>query len=402
MATTRKIPVKTAANARAPGLGEAEQVTDIDPPPANEPPPPDDLQMMMAELAGNTSSSVTVYRTGKGQPRAYVFKCTPDAFSLDVLRDKYNGGEFQLFITKNGQLWKNKTVFVEPPQTRAEPTPPAVPDGLALLREDMRKQAEMMTNVLKTLAAPPPAPRPLLEGVNLMELVQSAGALLAMLRPPAPPPSSVPVESSINLLMKGFELAREMKADAGGDGDTSLLGIVKELVKSPMLGAAIQAAAAAVPQQPQMRPVQPRIPARAPAPPAATATPPTPPAAPAQPSFAGETVHPMMKMYLGQLVAKAAEQSDPGIYADLILDNLDEASIQLLLNAQPTAVDALAQHDPRVLEHREWFEELANILAEALAPDEGPAVPLAPSINAGEDNAAGSSAPPVSGDAAAG
>ena len=85
----------------------------------------DDLQSMMAELAGTSSSKVTVYRVVKGQPLGYVFACSPDAFSLDTLRDKYNGGEFRLFISKDGQLWKNRTVYVEPKQVSqaGEPAP---------------------------------------------------------------------------------------------------------------------------------------------------------------------------------------------------------------------------------------------------------------------------------------
>lgn len=409
MTTARKAPAaKTKPNPRAPGLGDAE-VEDVggDPQKAD---PLDELNSLMAELAGSVSSNVTVYRTGRGVQRAYVFKCDAASFSLDVLRDKYNGGEFQLFITRDGVLWKNRTVTIEPPQAVRDPAPPPTApamDAVTLLREDLRKQNEMIAGVLRTLAAPAPPPRSIFEGVNMMELVQSAGVLLNMLRPPPAPQQTPPVETYINALMKGVELAKEVKSE-GGESDTGLMGVVKEMLRSPLLATAMQAAASqATAPQPQPRPQLPVRP-RPPAPPVAAAAPPvTPPAAPPAESFAGETsdMMPMLKMYLGLLVGKAAAQSDPGIYADLVLDNLSDEQLNQLLDAQPSPVDWLATIDPAVLTHREWFESLIAQVEGALTVDdeqEGVA-PLAPPLpTTGQPDASGSTAPPVSGESAPG
>lgn len=409
MATTRKTirpAARPAINAHAPGLGEGEEITDV---PGDATPEPDDLQLLMAELAGNQSSNVTVYRTGKGVQRAYVFKCDAASFSLDVLRDKYNGGEFQLFITKDGRLWKNRTVTIEPPQAVHEPLPPAAPDVVSAMREGFQKQAELMANVVKTLAVPAPAPKPLLEGVNITELVGGIAALLQVLRPPTPVPQAPPVETYINVLMKGIELAKDVKGD-GGEGDTSLLGLVKELIKSPMLSTAMQATLAQAQAQAPAAPQRPQVPMRPrpPAPPPAATAPSTPAASPAQPtpSFAGETsVHPMLPTYLGILVSKAAAQSDPAIYADLVLDNLDDAQLTQLLGAEPTPVDWLATINPGVNTHRVWFETLVRLIDEALEtvdPEPLDGVPLAPPLNAGDDYASGPAAPTVPGEPAAG
>lgn len=408
MATARKTPAAPVKpNPRAPGLGAAEAVDDV----GDETPkadPLDELNSLMAELAGSVSSNVTVYRTGRGVQRAYVFKCDAASFSLDVLRDKYNGGEFQLFITRDGVLWKNRTVTIEPPQAVRDPTPPQAhpADALALLREDLRKQNEAMTAVLRTLAAPPPPPRPFLEGVNIMELVQGAGVLLNLLRPPTP--STPSPDTYVTALIKGIELAREVKAE-GGDGDTSLMGVVKEMLRSPLLATAIQATATQAQAAPPPRPT-PQIPQR-PRPPASPqpAAAPTPTPAPPAESFAGETVDPMLKMYVGLLVSKAAAQADTGMYADLILDNLTDDQLNQLLDAQPTPVDWLATIDPAVLLHRAWFEavlaEVAGAMIDPDAVDDAPGAVASsglPSDPTGSPHASGSTTPASPGESSAG
>lgn len=409
MATARKTPATPVKpNPRAPGLGAAEVVEDVGDETAKAD-PLDELNSLMAELAGSVSSNVTVYRTGRGVQRAYVFKCDAASFSLDVLRDKYNGGEFQLFITRDGVLWKNRTVTIEPPQAVRDPVPPqAQPvDALALLREDLRKQNEAVTAVLRTLAAPPPPPRPFLEGVNIMELVQGAGVLLNLLRPPAPAAPST--DTYVNALMKGIELAREVKAE-GGDGDTSLMGVVKEMLRSPLLATAIQATAAQAQAQAAPAPrAAPQLPQR-PKPPAAT--PPKPAAAVAPSpteSFAGETVDPLLKMYVGVLVNKAAAQADTGMYADLILDNLNEDQLNQLLDAQPSPVDWIATINSDVLNYRPWFETLIAEVASAMidADDvdgDPPAVASSglPSDPTGDPHASGSTTPASPGESAPG
>lgn len=368
-----------------------------------------DLQSMMAELAGSSSSSVTVYRSNKGQQLAYVFKCTPDAFSLDTLRDKYNGGEFRLFITKEGQLWKNKTVYVEPKQASAGEAPPTQAAELAaVMREGFTKQSELIAGVLRTLASPAPAPAvpTLFSNLDLPGVITAVSALLSTLRPPPPQPvpQGVNPDRAIDMLMKGFELARELKGSEGG-AEPTLMGLMSDLLKSPMVGqmvAAAQAQPTAPPRIAQQRPPQ-----QPPKPPAQPLAPPlnTPPVQQPAQSFASETqpepANPMLTQYLGLLCAKAAEGADPSLYADLVLDNLDGDLLDSLLARKPTPVDGLIADYAPVAEHREWFEQLVAIIIEALAPE---APPVAQSgLNDGpSDHASGNTTPAVPGGASAG
>jgi len=88
-----------------------------------------------------------------------------------------------------------------------------------------------------------------------------------------------------------------------------------------------------------------------------------------------------------------------------VLDNLDDSQLAQLLGAEPSPVDWLATINPGVNTHRAWFETLVRLVDEALEtvdPEPLDDVPLAPPLNAGDDNASGSTAPPVPGEPAAG
>lgn len=80
----------------------------------------------------------------------------------------------------------------------------------------------------------------------------------------------------------------------------------------------------------------------------------------------------MLTQYLALLCNKAAEEADPSLYADLVLDNLDPEILDGLLQRKPTPVDGLIADYPPVAEHRAWFEQLVQIIQEALAHEAPP------------------------------
>ena len=132
----------------------ATDVTDVPADTREEDAPVDSLQAMLAELGGATSAAITVYRAERGQKQQYVYKCSPDEFSLDVLRDKYNGGNFRLYISKNGVLYKNVEVAVEPRHATSESAPSDAAALAAAMREGFERQSAALAAALRTLAAP--------------------------------------------------------------------------------------------------------------------------------------------------------------------------------------------------------------------------------------------------------
>lgn len=341
----------------------------------------DALSSMLSELAGSASAKVTVYRVSKNGPMAYVFACAPDAFSLDDLRDNYGGGDFRLFISKNGQLYRNILVSVERSSDPAAPAvavsrsnhePSAVETLAAAMRDGFARQAEALREVAAMRAAPPASP---FAGLDLPAVITALATLLPALRPlPAPIPRDGG-EGSINMLLKGIELARELRENGGGE-EPSMMGVLKDLIRSPMMA---QAVAATMQPQVQRNPT-----VRPGAPPGGGGAAPAPALAAPQQSFARETSsqpatddpamlqQAMLKHYLGILCAKAATDADPVLYADVVLDNMPDEMLEKLMAEQPTPVDALIRLHPDVAQYRDWFALLVGTVAEAYnAPPEG-------------------------------
>lgn len=329
-------------------------------------PPVDSLSEMLASLQGATSSRITVYRVVKNQPQSYVFETDPAGFSLDDLRDKYNGGEFRLYVSKDGRLFKNMRVVVEPKQMphHVEHMAPAngMADVLAVMRDGFAAQA---TALREALAASRPAPSPF-SNMDIPAIITSIAGAVTALRPAIAP--AAPVESTskaIDMFMQGLALARELREDAAPN-DNSIGGMLRDVLKSPIVAAAVQSAAQ-TPAHPQ--------PARLPNPAAATPQPATvshaKPAVP-QPTQAPEQQ--LLSYYLGMLVGKAKVGSDPSLYAELVLDNLPDEQLSPMLARGDALIDDLVQLHPPVGEHREWFVALLKEINELLAPEEEPGV----------------------------
>lgn len=105
--------------------------------------------------------------------------------------------------------------------------------------------------------------------------------------------------------------------------------------------------------------------------------------------------------YLGMLCQKAAEGSDPALYADLILDSLPFETIEQLAALQPDPFTALVAIHPPMAAHQEWFQQLITLVVETAGGADDPldsAAPLVPQSGDGSTvtiNAASPTAAPV-------
>lgn len=323
------------------------------------PPPVDALSEMMSGLQGAANSRISIYRIVKNQPPSYVAECAPESFSLDDLRDKYNGGEFRLYIMKDGRLWKNMRIFVEAPVRATTEVHQAASSGLgdvmALMREGFAAQAAAIRETATRGSSP------LLSNMDLPAIITAVSGAIVALRPPAPPPVIAPPPSedsaskAIDMFIQGITLARELREDAS-PVDNSIGGMLRSVLQSPLMAQAVQAATTSTPAQPA-RPAQPR-----PALPA-----PPPPPTPAQPE--GSDMN-MLHYYYGVLCQKAASGADPVLYAELVLDNVDDDTLNTLLTKQPTPLDALIAEYPAAAPHRDWFAKLIDTLMSAMSEEQ--------------------------------
>lgn len=372
--TTPQVVVSHAKTVEEPA---AALETDDDTPAG--PPPTDALSEMMAGLQGAANSRISIYRIVKNQPPTYVAECAPESFSLDDLRDKYNGGEFRLYVMKDGRLWKNMRVFVEAPPARpadfaSASTPSHLGDLMTVMREGFAAQAA----ALREAVAPRPAQ--MFSGMDLPAVITAVTGALVALRPaPAPVPPPAPdtdfASKSIDMFMQGLQLARELKEDAS-PADNSIGGMLRSVLQSPLMAQAVQAATT------QPAPAQAR-----PRPPQQPALPAPPPPQPAQQE--GSDVN-VLHHYYGLLCQKAAAGADPTLYAEIVLDNVDDNTLNSLLTKQPTPLDALVAEYPPAAPHREWFAKLIDTLMTAMSEEQADEPPAtdAPVINGAHPDAA--------------
>lgn len=78
----------------------------------------------------------------------------------------------------------------------------------------------------------------------------------------------------------------------------------------------------------------------------------------------------LLHYYYGMLCQKAASGADPVLYAELVLDNVPDETLQMLLTKQPTPLDALIAEYPAAAPHREWFAVLIDTLMSAMTEDD--------------------------------
>lgn len=347
------------------------------------PAPADALSEMMSGLQGAANSRISIYRIVKNQPPSYVAECAPESFSLDDLRDKYRGGEFRLYIMKDGRLWKNMRIFVEAPVVQPSESIHQPQSHLSELLAVMRDGFAAQAAALREAAPRSGAVSSLLDGQNLPAVITAITGAIVALRPPAPPappPQQDNTSTALDMFMEGLRMARELREEGGAaPADNSIGGMLREVLRSPLMAQAVQAAT--------IKPVVPTPPATARLPPpqpqaSAEATQPT-----QQPPSAESSMS-MLTHYYAMLCQKAAAGADPTLYAELVLDNVDDETLNGLLTKQPTPLDALIAEYPPAAAHREWFASLIDTLMSAMTEESEPSSDQASAINGASSDAA--------------
>lgn len=393
-------PVNGAQSFEPSTLIEEESATSL-------PPQVDGLESLMAELSGAIQAKVTVYRIQKSGPQTYVYQCTPEAFSLDDLRDKYGGGDFRLYVTKDGDFYRNLKISVEvKPIVPGAPAP--APSNLtpreAALEARVAEQDKMIQEFCRQNLRP--ERQSLLGDLDLPATITAISAAIVALRPPAPPPPPPApegnVDRAIDMLLKGIELAKELKSESSGEGD-SMMGVLRDLIKSPMLAQAVAAGtgtalpAGVFPPTPQALPggMMPQQPIRAPQP-SPQPTQVLPAKLPDQlaphdmelqlpkagtPEF--DALGPVIVRYLPVLCYKAQEGSSAQLYAEVILDSTPEGMIEPILeHTTGEIIEYLALLYPPLRNEQPWFVSLIDEMRMMLEED-GEGDPIPPDLNMG-------------------
>jgi hypothetical protein len=281
-----------------------------------------------------------------------------DELSFETIRATFGGGTYRITAlnAQNQYVSSKQIAIAELPKAPGQSSAPNTDlaailqaakgdnSGNELLLALIKSQGDMMTALL---TRPPPPPPP--AGPSVMEIIQMIQAMKE------DKPTAVDSGDSVKLLLQGLELGRTLGGGESGDIWSKGLDMLPTLLEK----AAQQPQPSVVPINPNP---QPRI-----APPATTA--------PQAPQV--ETDPMLMKLnwlkrQTQNLVVQARRGKDPGLYAEVMLDNLPDyitaEEIFERLNA-PDAIAQLSQLNPDIVPYAEWFERFRKAVIEFLSPD---------------------------------
>lgn len=280
----------------------------------------------------------------------HCFSCTPAELPIiDRIQEQYGPGVYQIWIYKDGKIFKRRNLHIAKPVKSAY-TPPHlqgnnsdIPDVVRVMLENQQRQMEQFQEIISRNQNP--IQHPIAPAFNPMEMM---GGMMGMMVQMKEFMGGNNQGNGIDTLLKGMEIMKDFQ---GSDKETNILDVAKEFLpnildvtktlsqnqgtfqSSPSLGPQISGDGKT---QPNINPES-RINGEG-----------------------NENMNPrmiMIKTQLNNLVNKASQNADPVLYADFIIDNVPEDQIRSFLG-QPDSLDQLARIDPRVNQFLPWFTNL--------------------------------------------
>jgi len=315
----------------------------------------DQIDMALAELGSDPDEvhvKIGVYKSlpGKGKV-AWLFDTLPDEMP-DIklrIRNQYGSGDYEFRIYKNGRIFKRCRFCVEVP-TRPEPTTQPQNSELSsilhMMLEQQNKQAEEFKALIVGLNNKPQ-----------VSMVDNLGPMIGLMLQAKQLFSQPPQNNGnqIDMLLKGVELAKEI---GGGGGESSMLDVVRDLLKSPILGEAIKLGASSQqgPQRPRQEPQHPRQ-----SPPATMLTAPSQPTPAHTPKQEDPPVlnisQYLIRAQIDMLINAAKRGDPPDLVAQQVLDNAPDSVLENYIFVD-NAIERLAEIHQGILPHRNWFENV--------------------------------------------
>lgn len=305
-------------------------------------------------------SWVGVYRMSINSTKLlWLFNCFAADFPIKArVRDEYGSGSYQARVYHKKGLLRRLYFDIEESRhnTGSKSQQSDIQALLKALVESQQKQmAETQAMFARLMEARNNAPAPIDAQQSMMGMLGMMVQMKQFLTPERAPDNG----NQFDMFVKGIEIAKEL--GGSGNGESGVMDVIRDLIKSPLLGEAIKMSAltdATTPARTGDAALMRAAPQNL---------------LPGQPKNQDHTaMNPqdfLLKQALGILIDAAAKSKDTDIYAELVLDTLNEEQLHRLL-VEPDMVLALAQVAPAVTQHRAWFMALRQSMIEMLKPDE--------------------------------
>jgi hypothetical protein len=352
---------------------------------------------VLREMEGASQTQWKLWKTLPLDEAGHVATLPSAALDMDNIARKYGPGKYRVRGRRSDGTWTpQRTIEISPVSVlKTEHTAPGaasggVADVLAILRDQKNRESEKVKEWLIPLVTVlAPGLLEMFRGLFARKpdssLTEMVAALQGMKALADPPKESDPLRQ-LDQMTAMIERVRGILPEKESTGST-WVDLVRDVAKEsgPILSglismrAAQQAPVQHVPfttaPQPPMQPavitrVQPQQPATVSAPASAEA--------PAPQETQTTQENPMLALLgwlrnqLPMLTAKAAANSDPGLYAELLLDNLPQGADPQLIHmwlSKPEWWDMLKGVYPPMEPYRGWFTQMRDALIESVAEE---------------------------------
>ncbi len=223
---------------------------------------------------------------------------------------------------------------------------------IAIMMENNRQANERLEKVLEKLAEKPAAPE-----VDPFLIVERVAGLLGKTGA-APPAPKTMLEQMIELKQVKDILSEDLPITGGTDGwgaVTAALGPLSEVLKENTINERLK-----------LQLAHQQLKNKAPVPPAAQLTAPQPVPTIAAPKFAALIAK--FKPVLAGLIPYVEQGQPPSVIASALLASVPDTDKPELLEflSRDDALNDMARLEPKVIDHWDWFTELANELIDLI------------------------------------
>ncbi len=289
------------------------------------------------EADGDAGMYFTVRKVIPGsKDKPYCFEGTRgDLPVTETIQRKFGAGKYEIWLFKNKKIYRRIPITVLAPIEQTKPDAPQS-ELAGVLKTVLEQQTAMLARMNEA------KPQSSLNAKEMLTLAMPAiTAFIPFLFKSRD-------GGSVAETMQLLATAKELFQNDGEQREKGLIDLATDIL--PPMFAAMSAQPPNGAQPKQLSPPQ--------------STTPTP-------EQIQQAQMAQLQMLLRFMIGKAQKSSDPGLYAEVLVDTLPPEYVQML--CAPGAIEMLVQLEPAIATYRPWFDALLQALIDGPIDDDGEA-----------------------------